>query len=104
MDGNLNPTILRGIWVDIPNEIPGLIRGAGGVAIQIGAIQVDRMDGSPIITWDGTNDAEMVGFFVPLNVENRQSFGTREYLAPVPQDQIDLYRQNQFTLRQTPGW
>ena len=104
MDGEQNPTILRGIWVDIPNEIPGLIRGPGGVATGVGTIKVDRMDGSPIIVFDGTNDAEMVGFFVPANIENRPPPENRHYLAPVPQDQITLYRQNQMTLSQTRYW
>ena len=95
MDGVQNPTILRGIWINnFATEIPGFLTEG---------TQVERADGT-IVTYNGTNAAEMVGFFIPNNAENRAAFGTREYLAPIPLCQITLYERNGFPLTQTPGW
>ena len=94
MDGVQNPTILRGIWINnFAAEIPGFLATGD---------QVERADGT-IVTFDGTNASEMVGFFIPRNAQNRVTFGTREYLAPIPRCQITLYERNGFTLTQTPG-
>ena len=101
MRGSANPDILRGIWVDIPNEMPAgfLVPPAPGVNPR----RVQKADGS-IVAYDGTNAADMVGYFLPANIQDREAFTDRVYLSPIGLDQINLYRSQGFTLTQTPGW
>jgi hypothetical protein len=93
MNGSTNPAILRSIWVDFNVEMQGMLIP--------NVTQVDKMDGSGPILYNGTNQTEMIGFYMPNNVANRPAFDNRVYLAPVPEDQITLYRTNGFTLTQT---
>jgi hypothetical protein len=99
MRGSENPDILKGLWVNIPNEIPALL----DVKTKVGITQVQKADGS-IVIFDGTNAAEMVGFYLPDGVVDRDAFTDRVYLSPVGKNQIDLYNSQGYTLTQTPGW
>ena len=47
---------------------------------------------------------DMVGYYVPENISNRDPFTDRVYLAPVGNTQINQYKEKGFTLTQTPGW
>lgn len=98
MDGATNPDILRGIWVDFPNEFPIWLDEA-----KVGKLQVEKADGT-IVTYDGNNDADMVGFYIPENVSNRDAFTDRNYLAPVGNNTISQYLEKGYTLSQTAGW
>ncbi|WP_165026578.1 RagB/SusD family nutrient uptake outer membrane protein [Dysgonomonas sp. ZJ279] len=98
MDGVTNPDLLRSIWVDIPNEIPILL-----TETKINVTQVQKEDGT-IVVFNGTNQADMVGYYLPENVANRDPFTDRVYLAPIGKNQIDLYKAKGYTLTQTPGW
>jgi hypothetical protein len=64
---------------------------------------VQKTDGT-IVTYDGTNAAEMVGYYVPVSISNRDPFTDRVYLAPLGETQINEYAEKGFTLTQTPGW
>ena len=61
------------------------------------------MDGT-VVTYDGSNADDMVGFFVPLKAVARDVFGDECYLAPVGKAQIDQYADQGYKLSQTPGW
>jgi hypothetical protein len=64
---------------------------------------VKKLDGT-IVTFDGTNQSQMVGFWVVENGANRNAFTDKMYLSPVGQAQIVQYQQKGFTLTQTTGW
>lgn len=98
MDGSVNPDILLGIWVDMKKEIPSLL-----VAAKVNKLKVKKGDGT-IVTYSGTNAADMVGFYIPEGVTNRDAFTDKVYLAPIGKDQIDLYAGNGYTLTQTKLW
>lgn len=98
MDGNLNTDLLLGPWVDFPAEFPAWL-----VAAKVDKLQVEKEDGT-VVTYNGSNDADMVGYYIPENVSNRDAFTDRVYLAPVGNNQISQYAEKGFTLSQTPGW
>lgn len=98
MDGNTNPDLLLGPWVDFPAEFPEWL-----VAAKVDKLQVEKGDGT-VVTYNGSNDAEMVGYYIPENVSNRDAFTERAYLAPVGNNQISQYEEKGYTLSQTPGW
>jgi hypothetical protein len=98
MKGTQKPDILRGIWVDIPVEIPELVGNT-----KIGITKVQKADGT-IVTFNGSNAADMVGYYLPEDVADRDDFTDRVYLSPVGKNQIDLYKSQGYTLTQTPGW
>lgn len=98
MDFSRNPDYFVGIWVDVPNEAPGLL-----VEAYIDKLKVKKLDGT-VVTYNGTNGADMVGFYMIENASNRNSFDDRVYMAPVGRTQIIEYQERGYTLSQTRGW
>ena len=98
MDFSTNPDYLLGPWVNMPTEIPSLLTTATK-----GKVKVRKADGT-VVTWDGTNAAAMVGFYVVENASNRLAFSDKNYLAPVGQAQIIQYQDHGYKLTQTKGW
>ena len=98
MDFSTNPDYFLGPWVDIPAEIPTALTTATQ-----GKVKVQKTDGT-IITWDGSNQSSMVGFWVVDNAKNRDAFTDRSYLSPIGQTQINEYADKSHTLTQTVGW
>jgi len=98
MDGNTNPDILLGPWVNFQAEFPAWL-----IASKVNKLKVKKADGT-IVTYDGANAADMVGFYVPENVSNRDAFTDRVYLAPVGNNEISQYADKGYTLTQTRGW
>lgn len=98
MSATQNPDLLLGLWVNVKEEIPSLLANE-----KIGLLKVQKADGT-VVTYDGTNGDEMVGFYVIERAADRQTFDDRVYLAPVGNAQIDQYKDKGFTLTQTPGW
>ena len=98
MDFSTNPDYLLGPWVNMPTEIPSLLTTATK-----GKVKVRKADGT-VVTWDGTNAAAMVGFYVVENASNRLAFTDKNYLAPVGQAQIIQYQDHGYKLTQTKGW
>lgn len=98
MDATVNPDILRGPWVNFQTEFPAFL-----VAAKRNILKVEKADGT-IVTYNGTNNSEMVGFYVPENVLNRDPFSDRVYLAPIGNNEISQYGEKGYTLTQTPGW
>ncbi len=98
MDYSLYPDKMRGPWVDFPTEYPAWL-----VPSQEGSLTVVKADGTAVV-YDGTNAANMVGFYVPENATNRDAFTDRVYLAPVGLQQISQYQDKGYTLTQTPDW
>ncbi len=98
MKGSVKPDILKGIWVDLSKEMPSLLTTA-----KKGITQVMKADGS-IVKFNGSNAADMVGFYLPEGVKDRDDFTDRVYLSPVGKSQIDLYTSQGYKLTQTKGW
>lgn len=98
MDFSRNPDYFLGVWVDIPAEVPGFLTES-----YEGLLRVKKDDGT-VVTYDGSNASDMVGFFMIENASNRNPFGEEVYMAPVGQAQIVQYMERGYTLSQTVGW
>jgi starch-binding outer membrane protein, SusD/RagB family len=98
MDFGTNPDYMLGPWVNMQTEIPGLLTTATK-----GKVKVRKADGT-VVTWDGTNAAAMIGFYMVENATNRLAFSDKNYLAPVGQAQIIQYQDHGYKLTQTKGW
>ncbi len=98
MNADTNPDILRGLWTDFPAEVPEWLDPT-----KVGKLQVEKADGT-IVTYDGSNDDDMVGYYIPENISNRDPFTNRVYLAPLGDAQRSQYDDKGYTLTQNPGW
>ncbi len=92
------PDYLMGPWVNIPVEVPSLL-----TASNVNKIRVRKADGT-IVTYNGTNASQMVGFWMVENAQNRLAFTDKNYLAPVGLAQIVQYEERGYKLTQTKGW
>ncbi|WP_423129613.1 RagB/SusD family nutrient uptake outer membrane protein [Gaoshiqia sp. Z1-71] len=98
MDGAIKTDNLLGLWIDFQAEFTEWL-----VEAKVNKLKVKKADGT-IVTYNGTNAADMVGYYIPENVSNRDAFTDRVYLAPVGNTQISEYLDKGYTLTQTPGW
>ncbi|MVZ66338.1 RagB/SusD family nutrient uptake outer membrane protein [Sphingobacterium sp. DK4209] len=73
------------------------------LASYINRLKVMKKDGT-VVTYNGTNDAEMEGFYVVNNFVNRLAVENRNYLSPVSQALLQEYEAAGYKLTQTPGW
>jgi hypothetical protein len=106
MDNTKHPETMLGCWVDLPNESPATIWDKGiptNVPVGLNVRAVVKANGSKVV-WNGSNAADMVGYYVPDNATARKAFGTEVYLCPLPKDLIQQYADMGYTLTQTPGW
>jgi hypothetical protein len=100
MDFSTNPDYFLGLWVNLPVEFPSALTPAAATK---GNVKVKKTDGT-IVTYNGTNASDMIGFWVVDNASNRNAFGDQNYLSPVGQQQINEYKDKGYTLTQTEGW
>ncbi|HEX2848491.1 MAG TPA: RagB/SusD family nutrient uptake outer membrane protein [Chitinophagaceae bacterium] len=98
MDFSTNPDYFVGPWVNVQAEIPSLL-----ATPYVNKIKVKKTDGT-IVTYNGSNAADMVGFWLVENAVNRNAFTDRSYMAPIGQAQIVQYQDAGYTLTQTKGW
>lgn len=98
MDNEKYPDTMVGPWVDLQKEVPAYL-----AAEYIGQRRVRKEDGTVVI-FDGTNAADMVGYYIPTNAQPRDVFTSRSYCSPVGKQEIDLYEEKGFKLTQTTGW
>jgi starch-binding outer membrane protein, SusD/RagB family len=98
MDGVTNPDNLLGLWINFQTEFPEWL-----IAAKVGKLKVQKADGT-VVTYTGTNAVDMVGYYIPENISNRDPFTDRVYLAPVGNTQINQYKEKGYVLTQTPGW
>jgi hypothetical protein len=89
---------MLGLWIDFNTELPTWL-----VAAKVNKLKVMKEDGT-IVTYSGTNKADMIGYYIPEAAANRDAFTDRVYLAPVGNTQISEYLDKGYTLTQTPGW
>lgn len=103
MDNNVNEDTMYGPWVNVAAEIPEVLYDKTG-PINKGVIKVKNAAGVEI-TWDGTNAAQLVGFYKVKNVKPRDQFNyERTYVSPVGSSQIQDYKDHGYTLTQTAAW
>jgi hypothetical protein len=100
MDFSTNPDYFLGPWINLAVEYPSALTAAAATK---GNVRVKKTDGT-IVTYDGTNANDMVGFWMVDNAQNRNAFTDQNYLSPVGQSQINDYQDKGFTLTQTAGW
>jgi hypothetical protein len=98
MDGVVKPDNLLGLWINFQTEFPEWL-----IPAKVNKLKVQKADGT-VVTYTGTNAVDMVGYYIPENVSNRDAFTNRVYLAPVGNTQINQYKEKGYTLTQTPGW
>ncbi len=93
-----NPDYAAGPWIDVNKDLKTQL-----TASFVGRLRVMKEDGT-IVTYNGNNAADMVGYYVVLNFANRVPFTDRVYLAPLGRNEIQAYKERGFTLTQNPGW
>jgi hypothetical protein len=98
MNAAMNPDLLRGPWVNFQDEFPEWL-----VPAKVNILKVEKADGT-VVTYNGSNAADMVGYYVLENSTNRDPFTDRVYLAPVGNNEISQYQERGYTLTQTSGW
>jgi len=98
MDFSKNTDYFTGIWVDVAKQAPDFLK-----ASYIGVTKVRKTDGT-VVTYNGTNATDMVGFIVVQSASNRNAITDKNYLAPVGQAQMVEYEQRGYKLTQTKGW
>ncbi|HPV18906.1 MAG TPA: RagB/SusD family nutrient uptake outer membrane protein [Prolixibacteraceae bacterium] len=98
MNGTANPDNLLGLWINFQAEFPEWL-----VAAKVDKLKVKKADGT-VVTYNGSNAADMVGYYIPENVSDRDPFTDRVYMAPVGNTQISEYLDKGFKLTQTTGW
>ena len=112
MQGSQNPDILLGAWADLSKVVKPedpLERPYNITAADAGLLKMQKADGT-IVTYDGTNLADMVGFMMPKNVRDRGAIGgEKQYLEPICRDVINDYANKSkegktYTITQNPGW
>ena len=113
MQGSINPDILVGAWVDF-NETKNLKKSFNLLtAAQFKTLKVQKLDGT-VVTFDGeaddngnitsSNAAEMVGFRIPNNIQDRDEFSDKNYLEPICNDVVNQYEDRGYAIEQNPGW
>ncbi|MFN0255059.1 RagB/SusD family nutrient uptake outer membrane protein [Pedobacter ureilyticus] len=98
MNFSSNQDYFLGPWVNIPVEMPTYL-----TSTMVNRARVKKADGT-VVTYNGSNAAAMVGYFMVENATNRNAFSDRSYLAPVGQSQIIQYQDRGYKLTQTTGW
>lgn len=102
MDNEKYPDTMLGLWINVEQELPEKLT-ENTVGILTVAVP-DGAGGYTNIVYDGTNAAEMVGFYVPESAQPRDPFTDRSYMAPISQDIINTYKDLGYTISQTTGW
>ena len=98
MNTAANKDLKRGLWINFATELPAWLASA-----KEGILKVEDAAGN-IITYDGTNGAAMVGYYIPEQVSDRDPYTDRVYLTPIGRTQIADYKSKGYTLTQTAGW
>lgn len=53
---------------------------------------------------DKLGDTPLIGEYLDCSYGQKREFNERQYLFPIPSDQLDLYDQHNVELEQNPGW
>jgi hypothetical protein len=69
----------------------------------VNILKVMKEDGT-VVTYNGSNAADMVGYYMVRNFANRVGFTDKVYLSPLGRNEIQAYKERGFNLTQNPGW
>jgi len=97
MNFDSNEDYYFGPWINFPVEFPSYLE------TNIDKLKVRKADGT-IVTYNGSNAADMVGFFMIQGATNRNAFDDRVYMAPIGEAQIVQYQEKGYKLTQTVNW
>ncbi len=91
----LNPEVNRGAWLDKPRFVAWYnaeVQPDENLTVEdLSSITLDREGGA--------------GYILPIvSSENMRQYSDKDYLFPLPTDQIKLYEDHGATLTQNPGW
>src|SRR5690606_36964138 len=75
MNFDRNPDYYRGPWINAQKDIPALLDPSKKDIFKV----VDA--NNKIITYNGTNGDQMVGFYMVETVQNRETFSDRSYMS-----------------------
>lgn len=102
MDTDKNKDLIIGTWVNFNTEVASELKPENK-----GVIRVMDKNGA-LTVYDGTNGAQMNGFFFPKENAGRLPFlnvpNINPYLSPIGTNQIADYKSKGYTLTQTEGW
>ncbi len=97
MDFSRDPDYFLGPWINLAQDFPTIPTSFKNL------LKVKKKDGT-IVTYNGENAADIVGFYMIDNAQNRQGFDDRVYMSPIGTNDISRYLDKGYTLTQTPGW
>lgn len=118
MDNNKHPETLCGPWVDFntdkrkgpghPGEVNTVNPAQSGEVdiadlLKVNSTRVMKADGT-IVTYNGSNKADMIGYYMPTSAKPRNDFYERSYLSPIGTQDIANYADKGYKLTQTKGW
>ncbi len=95
MNNNDNPDTMLGPWIDFNTDLTTLLKEGETVVV--------KPDGTEV-TYDGSNIADMVGYYKPTKAVERDRFEDRNYLYPVGSEDIAKYEARGYKLTQTKLW
>ncbi|MCH5222035.1 MAG: RagB/SusD family nutrient uptake outer membrane protein [Muribaculaceae bacterium] len=102
MDNRKYPATMLGCEIDFNEELTGNM-SSGSTAVVTNV--ADVLDQSKWTVYNGSNLAQMHGFYVPTNAIPRNAFDeNRAYLYPLTPALIESYAEKGYTLSQTKGW
>ncbi len=100
-DMKLNAKLNKGAWLDKARYV-AWYNEVNKKAIAAGTMKAITLDNLKSLTLDRSGDA---GYIVPITKEDLlRVYAEKDYLYPLPQDQITLYKSRGYELKQNPGW
>ncbi|MGJ1321777.1 RagB/SusD family nutrient uptake outer membrane protein [Sphingobacterium faecium] len=97
------PEYAAGPWINALKDLPKNNAGNNLADSYKNRLKVMKADGT-IVTFNGTNASDLVGYYVVANFANRVDFKERSYMSPVGLNQVQQYVDRGYTLTQTVGW
>lgn len=100
MDNVKNPYYKLGPWIDFSSASTTI-----GATLTVGT-KVVKEDLTTVVTYDGTNRAAMIGYYMVTDIKDRDSqfIQERSYLSPIGETEITKYANKGYVLTQTDKW
>ena len=100
-DMKLNTKLNKGAWLD-KDKYVDWYNQANSAAIAKGTMKAITLENLKSLTLDREGNA---GYIMPItNATLLRVYADKDYLYPIPLDQITLYTSRGYELKQNPGW
>ena len=100
-DMNLNPKLNKGAWLDKDRYV-AWYNETNKAAIAAGTMKAITLENLESLNLDRSGNA---GYIVPITkAALLRVYADKDYLYPIPLDQITLYKSRGYELKQNPGW